>query len=253
MVGMPLGPATAAAIVIASSVAFGTRLASAPTALSPLAAAVATASLTILSLAAIAGLLLARGRWARWTCIGLPLGWLVVGIVDGLAAPWIIAGVAAGIGVAVAAGPGSRGWVRTLPSTHGAPPAATVLLLSLLAFPVAVALVDHSALSTLSLVAVASSVLAALLYSRGGVAMVFAMRVLVVVAAVTAFLGAPFPGSVLVAVVGISMTGLTWARSVMNAAAPVIPVAGSGYRIPAELAPGDILNAAGLDEHGRKR
>ncbi|MDH3731526.1 MAG: hypothetical protein OES13_10470, partial [Acidimicrobiia bacterium] len=62
----------------------------------------------------------------------------------------------------------------------------------------------------------------------------------------------PFPAAALVLAAGIALSVLAWAPVIHSAAAPLAPLRSPGYRIPPELAPREILDAAGLDEHGRR-
>jgi hypothetical protein len=249
MGGMPLGPVSAAAVVVTTTIGFGWALASSPGSLETVAVAACTTSLTVLSLSSAAGMLLSRGRWARWVAVVVPTSWTLVAGAAGHRGGWIFAGLGAAAIVSLAAGPGSRGWIRSRPAAHGPPPSSVVLLLSLVGYPIVVALSDPG--SPWSTVATAAVLVAAAIYSRGGVLGTYTMRAFVIAAVVAAVAGSP--RSLGPAVAGIAIVVLSWRPTIAQAAAPLLPVPGSGYRIPAELTPPEILDAAGLDERGRKR
>ena len=249
---MPVGPVTAAAVVIGVSAVGAVALAGAGT-YSGWATVVTVTSLLSLSIAAATGLLLARGRWSRWTAMTIPAAWTVVAIVADAGTAWLVAAATAIAVIALAAGPGTVGWLRQRSSADGPPPLAVGLLLSLMAFPALIAAIAAEDLSAVGGAAALCSMAAAATYSRGGAGGVIALRLLTAVAALLGAVAVGWPGLVATAVAGGALVSLTWSRSIRDAAAPVLPATSSGYRIPPELAPPEVLDAAGLDEHGRRK
>jgi len=221
--------------------------------LAPASGTVVALVLIVGGLTAAVGILLARSRWAR--SLLLSLGLAHIGLIwwSGEPSLWRAVAVAGFIVEAAGAGPGARGWLRRRAGADGPPPIAVALLIGLLAFPAVVALSNPARLPGLAIVGIAAAVVAAIVYSRSGVVALWALRTLVPLGALLATAATPRWWSALVAAMGVVLTVLTWAPTVRQAAAPLLPIRSTGYRIPPELAPPEILDAAGLDEQGRRR
>ncbi len=195
------------------------------------------------------GLVVLGARWA------MRLAWLVLAACAGIAAArpidpvWWVALV-----VTVLAGAGLftiQDRTRKLPSATGPPVRAVILPLVLLYSPLILGLTSSGAPWAVTTVA-AAAMAGAFLYARvvwGGLA--FARIGFPVVAlAATPFLEAP----ALIASLGIALVVavLAWHPSVKAAFHPP-RTPGSTFPIPPELAPGDILDAAGIDQRGRRK
>lgn len=203
----------------------------------------------VMATVATTGLVVLGARWAH------RLGWIVVavGAVIAAARPvdaaWI--GALAVTALAAAAMVSVQGRVRKLPSATGPPTRAVLLPLVHLGAPVALGLAsagDTWAVLVVSITAMFSG----FLYSRVVWGGLFVSRVAWPVLALGLM---PFLDSVGVAVTAILVATtlvLAWHPSTKAAFHPPRTV-GTTFAIPPELAPGDILDAAGLDERGRRK
>lgn len=207
--------------------------------------------LGLLTMATVAttGLVVLGARWAY------RLGWFVIAVCAGIAAArpidpaWWAALL---ITVVAAAGLFTvHDRIRKLPSATGPPTRAVILPLLLLSTPLVLGLTASGAPWAVATVSVAA-LAGAFLYARviwGGLA--FARVGFPVVAlAMTPFLDP----AALVATVSLAVVGaaLAWHPTVKTAFHPP-RTTGSTFPIPPELAPGDILDAAGLDDRGRRK
>lgn len=246
---MALGPLLAALVVLASSLAWSLQLILDPEPFAPGSAAVLALTLIALALVAVTGLLLARSRWAAWLAVALAAAQIALAIV--LPIDW--RGVAVVMALALATLAATTRGERPQVSSDGPPPLAVVLLLLLVAFPALVAVSNADGISVAAVVGSGVVVLAAVIYGRGGIAALWAMRSLVPLGAVLAAATTPLPPAAAVLAAGAGLSALGWSPVIANAAAPLVPLRSPGYRIPPELAPREILDAAGLDERGRRR
>lgn len=206
----------------------------------------------LLTLITVAGLLLARGRWARWMALGLGVVWFG----EAVAGPFDIASIAtmvlATATATAAAGPWLQRWVRHLPAADGPPPAAATLLVSLVATPVALALFEpRGSVGAAGWLLVAWSLLLALGVARALAPALWAARIAhpVVAIAIGVVLGMPAAAGV-IAKAAVE-TALVWRRDVHLAVTPLIPRPSAAVPIPPELVDPAIMKAAGLNDRGR--
>lgn len=203
----------------------------------------------VLATVSTTGLVVLGARWAH------RLGWLVVALAAVLAvvrpidAAWV-AGLVA-IAAAAAGLVFVQGRVRKLPSATGPPIRAVLLPLVLAGAPVLLGLTaggDSWAVLTIGFSALAT----AFLYSRvvwGGLVVARMAWPLLALALVPSLDPVVIPITVALAA---SVLILAWHPSAKAAFHPQ-RTAGSTFPIPPELTPGDILDAAGLDERGRRK
>jgi hypothetical protein len=249
---MPAAPLVVTALLVSSTVlgtlgvAFGDWLAPGP-------AVVAVVGMVILTLVAASGTLLARGRWAGPTDAAIAATWMgaaVAAPMNGLG--WATLGVA-GAALAAVTGPWLRGWLRHRPRADGPPPVAVLLLLALLATPPAIAFASAGGLPIAALVLCAWSPLLALSLARIAPGALAGVRVIHPALSVAAAVSLGLPAGAVAVGLGTAVTVLGWRRDLALAIAPAVPIRGEAYAIPPELAPREVLEAAGLDEHGRPR
>jgi hypothetical protein len=202
-----------------------------------------------LTLTVTTGVLLARGRWSRWALLALAGTWLGLALRDDLdpASTVLLAGSAAL--VSIAAGPWLPRWLRHRPSAEGPPPAAVVLLLSLLGVPlfIGVVAVDPGAVEWA--VALWSLLLAGGI-ARAVPAALWLGRVLHLPLAVAATVSIGLLEGLLVGALGAAQTAIMWRRDIHLAVSPLVPEPATAVPIPRELVDPAILRAAGLDEDG---
>jgi hypothetical protein len=248
---MPPGPVIASVAVLAASIAWSVRLIGDPAPFSSGPAAMVAVVAIGMSLIAAAGLLLARGRWALWLVGAIVVTQLALAATVDLSTTGIVIAAAAAAVQLTAALAAARTWTRNTPNPQGAPPLAVWLLLALLGFPALVAAANADGIAVTAVVGAALVATAAVIYSRAGVPALWALRALAPAGAALAVATTPLPGSLLVATAGLGLAGVSWSPIIRSAAAPLAP--SPGYKIPPELTPREILDAAGLDEQGRRR
>ncbi len=199
----------------------------------------------------IVGLVLVGGRWAKRTVDGALAGTFLLAIgrpVDG----WWIAGVilTSTAIVAVSARPVASG-VRKLPAATGPPERSVLLTLVLIAAPFALGLASLTGSSLTTVAVGASAPLLALWYSRvmaGGLYLArYGWPVLALGLAPTQ----PIAAAAASALLGIVVAVIALHPSVKVAFYPPSERA-TVYPIPPELAPKEVLDAAELDEKGRR-
>ncbi len=245
-------PHSSAAAGIAVTVGWAARLALADGWLAPGAAALLAADVLLLAVVAIAGYLLARSRWAH----RLLLGVLAFEVAMSATLAWDAAGVIlTGAGIATGAAlvtPPSRRWVRE-PPRGGPPPRVVLLLTGLLAAPVLVALASPDGPGVWHWAMVVVVLASTWAYARAFLAGLWSLRLLLPAVGAAAALTTAWQGGAALAAATAALTAMAWRREARLAASPLAPPRVVTYRIPPELAPAEILEAAGLDEAGRPR
>lgn len=251
---MTLAPAAAASGLVAASVLLLVRLSGGTEDLAAGPAMLLGLDLVLLSLVAAAGLVIARSAWARATgmLIALaPLSLLVIDPDRGLLI-WVTAGFSV-LTLAMLLSPGVARWVGTSDKDSGPPRAAVALLTGLLLSPAVSAAASPSDTTIPLWFLAAAGPLVAIGYSRASIGAVWAARIATVPLCLAAAITAPLAGGLLVIGYGLVITTLSWRRSVVLATAPLTALPSPGYRIPPEMAPAEVLEAADLDESGRRR
>ena len=197
------------------------------------------------------GMIVVGGRWAHRLALASLAMTLVVAFVRDIDVMWVAGTVATAVALVALLSPAVTAGIRKLPSASGPPPPAITPPLLLLLAPALLGLVGNEAIPWALLVVGLSAPNAAFLYSRVlpggliGIRLVWPLMTL----ALTPLLGW-VTGSVATAIaVAVAITA--WSRAVKASYHPPREV-GTTYRIPPELAPREILDAAQIDEKGRK-
>jgi hypothetical protein len=250
---VPAAPLSVAVVVTAASTLGTIALALHPAPFDDGAALLAGGGLGVTTVVAVAGTLLARSRWARVVDIALAATWVGVGIALDSVMGLVVIGVGA-LALGASAGPWLGAWLRRLPLALGPPPAAVVALLTLVTVPAALGLASAgTAPGAGSWTLAAWSLALAVFVGRAATGSLIALRFghPIVAVAVTPFM--PLPAA-LVAVMSAFLVAATgWRRDVRVALVPVQPVTGRPVRLPPELVPGHVLDAAGLGGDGRPK
>jgi hypothetical protein len=251
---MTFAPATAASGLVAASVLWLVRLSGGTEDLAVGPAMLLGLDLVLLSLVAAAGLLIARSAWARAMGILMALAPLPLLIIepDRDLLIWGAAGFSM-LTLAMLLSPGVARWVGTSHDDSGPPRTAVAFLTGLLFSPAVSAATSPSGTTTPLWLLAAAGPLVAIGYSRASVGALWAARVATMPLCLAAAMTAPLAGGVLVIGYGLVITTLSWQRSVLLATAPLTPLPSPGYRIPPEMTPAEVLEAADLDESGRRR
>ncbi|MBI5157416.1 MAG: hypothetical protein HZA58_05305 [Acidimicrobiia bacterium] len=249
---MPAAPFVIALLVAAACVAGIVTLALAPAPLAGSSAMLFTAGMALATLIVVAGLLLARGRWARYLGMVLGATWIAVGaLVESGAGYGLIALGAAAL--ASTAGPWLGRWLRHLARADGAPPAAVVALLTLVLTPAASAIAAPSGIHGATWGFSAWSVVLALALARIIPGSLSAARIAHPIAAAVTALFVGLPEGAAAAVSGVVVALMSWRRDVSLAVVPIVAIGSPAHRIPPELAPIEVLAAAGADATGRRK
>ncbi|HSM01134.1 MAG TPA: hypothetical protein VK960_01665 [Acidimicrobiia bacterium] len=248
---MPPAPIVVAAALAASAVAGPLALAFGEPPFATSASALVASGMIILTLVAVSGVLLARGRWARPTAAGVAAGWIAVSSLGDLAPLAATTVVVAAVALTGAIGPWLGRWVRHRPAVEGPPPAAVVALLLLLAVPVALGVTLPEGVSWYAWALSAWSLALALALARLVPGSLFALRILHAPACLAVGAAIGIATFIVVGALGVAATATAWRREVAAAMTGSSPA--SSMRIPPELAPRDVLDAAGADESGRPR
>lgn len=201
---------------------------------------------------AIVGSLVGAARWAVGLGVGLAGVLAVPAVVHPMNAAWVVMVATAGLALAGLAGTGLRAVVRQRPPADAPPPKATALVLGTLASPIVVAGLQPDGVTAVDWLLTAAAVALAAWYTRAHPMALWATRLVLPVLAATAAFVVPLPQAVAGVVFFALLTWLAWTK---DARVAVIPLAAPGRSvpIPAELAPEDILDAAGLDARGRRK
>lgn len=218
----------------------------------PMPALLASGGLLVLTVVAVAGLLIARSRWARPVLAGCSLAWLGVCAVGAPSPVWAVTVAAASASLAGVTGPWLGRWVRRRPSASGPSPLVTTLLLSLAAAPAATGLASPSGVHAAVFTWAWWCPMVAVALGRGAVGSLASARVITPALALGAAAMAALPGGIVAPLVAVLPTALAWRREVRIAVAPVAPERVDPVPFPPELVPPEVLAAAGLDDRGRR-
>jgi hypothetical protein len=215
--------------------------------------AMVAVSLLMLTAVAIVGTLVVGGRWARRLSIGLAGSTLVLSpLVETHPALWVLGIALSGYALAEAAGTGLAAVVRRLPSASGPPVQALMIPLLALGWPALLALSQPSGVDGWDWLAATTMLLLGFWYSRALPAALWVGRIGMLVPALLSVAFVPTPLWLLPLTGAAAITTLAWTKNARIAVQPLIQ-RGRQVPIPAELAPSEILDAAGLDDRGRRR
>lgn len=199
---------------------------------------------------AVVGMILSGGLWARRLGFGVIVACVLVAASRPIDPIWYVAIAFTAVALAAMLLPSVTNRLRKLPSASGPPPRSILTPIVLLTVPFAIGLTAVDATPWAMIVVGLSALVSAYLYARVTPGGLFAIRVLWPSLAIglAPFLG--FPGGPVSALLGITVAGLAWHSSVKTAFHPLSET-GTTYAIPPELTPGEVLDAAQIDEHGR--
>ncbi len=207
-------------------------------------------SVVIAAATACLGLVLARGRWARWLAAGVLVGQFALAVIMGLD---VWTGIALSVTVVTGgfvAGPWLDAFLRQLPPADPLPGAAVALAIVLLFVPAALATAAPGGVGLLHWVAGLGALITGWAFARALVVGLWSARVLIPLLIVGAAFDSPTAGTVgAVAVAGV-VAALAWMPGTARAVSPLVSAA-TGVAVPPELVPADLLARAGYDDRGR--
>ncbi len=210
------------------------------------------AGLLLISTVSIVGMVAGAARWALRLALGSAGVMVALGLLFPLT-PWSVTAMAsAGVAAAGLAGTSFDGMIRQRPPADG-PPARSVLLpLLLLAAPPVWALLAPDGLGLWALIGVAVSWVTMGWYVKAAPAALLAVRIGSPVALAAAAIFEGLPVGAFIAATAVGVVALAWTVDVRIAVHPLAEP-GTTVPIPPELAPRDVLDAAGIDDRGRRR
>jgi hypothetical protein len=242
----------ATAALATSSLLWMIRLIGGDTPLDQGPAALLGANLVVLAVIAVVAMLVARSRWGRWLGIGLAAAGGVLAVALPVDGWWMAAVATTAVAGAGLAGTWTKGVVRDLPPAAGPPPEGVLIPIGLLMVPAMAALVGHDGLQPRHRLVAAGAAAVAFLYSKAGPGALLAVRVLAPLGLAVAGWFEGWPAGLVWIGVAVGLVVVAWRVGARLAIRPLV-TQGRPVPIPPELVPGEILDAAGLDERGRPR
>ncbi|MDX1690112.1 MAG: hypothetical protein R3290_03710 [Acidimicrobiia bacterium] len=238
------------ATLVAAALGWTVRLALDPEPFAGDSAAVLAVGGGVLALVAVTGIVMARGRWARWTAASLVALWLGLAAAMPLdAGGGAVLALTAMAGTAVA-GPWLDRWLRRLPSADGPEPLVVATVVGIAALPLVVALTRPGGLSPAAWTLVAVATVTAWTLARALRLGLWSARVALPLAGGWAAVDGGVPGGIVIGAVAVVLTLAAWRRAVRLAVDPLLPPPVERVPHPPELVPPDILEAAGYDDRG---
>lgn len=208
----------------------------------------------LLSLATVSvvGMAITGGRWAyRLGLVSVGTGLLIAVVrpVDGF---WIVGLGASALASGALFMPQVTSRMRKLPAAAGPPQTAVILALVLLGVPFALGVLAGSSEPWAILTVGLSAPVFAFGFSRVIVGGLVGVRVVWPVLAVALSPLLSLSAAVASALSALIVAAIAWRPEVKAAFHPPTE-AGTTYPIPPELVPGEILDAANIDDKGRKK
>lgn len=201
---------------------------------------------------ATVGMIVARGRWAHRLALASLAMTVVVAVVREIDVAWVAGITITALALVALLSPGLTRNIRQLPSASGPPPRAVAPALLLLVAPALIGFVGNDATPWALLVVGLTAPIVAFLYSRVFPGGLVAIRLVwpLMTLALAPWLG--WMAGVVAAALASAVGVVAWDRSVKASYHPPREV-GSTYRIPPELTPEEVRDAAGIDDKGRRK
>lgn len=223
-----------------------------PTPLETVPALVTGLGLLAMATVATVGMIVVGGRWAHRLALCALAFTVIVAILRPIDPIWFVAVGCTTLATIALFSPALTEGIRNLPSAAGPPPRAVIAPLLALAAPALLGLLGNDAQPWALLMVGVSAPIVALLYSRvipGGLMSIRLLWPLMAVG-LSPWLGWR-AGSAAVAL-AVAIASVSWHASVRASYHPPREV-GTTFPIPPELAPSEVLDAAEIDERGRRK
>ena len=200
----------------------------------------------------VIGMIVVGGRWALRTSAATVFATLPVAVIRPTDPIWFVA-----LGASITAGvllflPIVTQRIRKLPSATGPPSGAVLVALILAGTPAAIGFAAWDRPTAATVIVGLTAPLAALWYSRVLPGGLYAVRIIWPLITTGLALLQPAPVAFVSVVTAIVVLAMAWRPEVEVAFHPPRET-GRLYPIPPELVPKEILDAAELDEKGRRR
>ncbi len=201
---------------------------------------------------ATVGMVVVGGRWAHRLGLTVIAMTAVVAIARPIDPIWVVATVVSAGALLALLSPAVTGSIRSLPSATGPSPRAVAPALILLATPAVLGFVGNQATPWALLLVGLTAPNAAFLYSRVIPGGLLAIRLIwpALALALTPLLG--WVAGVVTGVIAVTVAVTAWDRAAKASYHPPREM-GTSFPIPPELAPPEVLDAAQIDERGRKK
>lgn len=200
---------------------------------------------------AVTGMVLAGGRWAWRLGAATVSASLVIAVMRPIDIVWGFALLVSALSATALYLPGVTDRIRKLPAATGPPVRAVLLPLVLLSVPFVLGVMALSnSVATLAIGVAAP--LTAFAYTRVLPGGLFVARFVWPALAIGLAPLMGLPVAVASVALGLLVGLLAWDKSVKTAFHPPLEQ-GSSFPIPPELAPGEILDAAQIDDKGRRK
>lgn len=178
--------------------------------------------LLVYTLAAVVGLLLSRGRWARYLAAAVAGADLALSATGDLGAGALIALVAGAAALFGVTGPWLKPWLRQRPAAAGPGPRAMLVLLGSLALVPGVGISSPAGLRWQHWLLAAMGLALAWAYSRASSTALWGLRLVLAAPVVLAAAASPPAGALYLSLHGAAVIGLAWSRESLRAAQPLI-------------------------------
>lgn len=200
---------------------------------------------------AIVGMVAGASRWAFRLAVGLSAALVAAGLTMPLTTPIVLAMGLAALALAGLGGTAMRGMIRQRPAADGPPPNSVTLGLLLLLSPGVWAFVTRTGMNSAALAAAVLCWVGMAVYLKATPVSLVTARIALPVSlgVLAAFSG--WPTGALIASTAVGAGALAWTVEARIAVEPLARP-GSTVPIPPELAPRDVLDAAGIDDRGRR-
>lgn len=209
------------------------------------------AALLLATTVGVVAIVAGATRWGHRLGLGLAAAMIVLGAFVPLTLLTVVAMLLAGVAFIGLNASGVASLIRQRPAADGPPPRAVVLSVGLLTSPILWSVLSPDGLSAAAMIAIGVVWVALIAYARAIPGALLVARYLTPIALFTL---AAVDGTLTGVLIGLTATGLTALAWTVDARVAVHPLAepGTTVPIPPELAPRDILDAAGLDDRGHR-
>jgi hypothetical protein len=248
---MQRSPLVIAVTVVFAAVAWSLVLAFGSGPLADAPAALLAADQAIIGTVIGVGMVLSRGRWTRRAALVLLGGQALLGVFFEADGWWIGAVLMTAAGIAAVAGPWLGGWLRKLPRADGPPPTAVVMNLALLGLPALVAVTAPQHVPPAGWLLSGFALATAWGYSQAWLPAMWAIRLALPVLGIGAAAFLAWPAALVLGSGVSALTALAWSPDVQRATLSPTALPVRLVPIPPELAPWEVLEAAGLDDRGK--
>lgn len=198
----------------------------------------------------LVGLVVGSSRWAHRSLLGVLFTEGLIAVFRDVDFVWGLALGFTALALIALTTPTILGAIRKLPAASGPSPRAIGPALYLLFVPLALGLAATDSVSWAVLTVGLSAPIAAFLFSRVFPGGLLTVRVVWPAAAISLAPAMGWPTGAVSAALGIGLLVLAWHSDVKASFHPPVE-SGTTFPIPPELAPSEILDAAGIDDQGK--